>query len=386
MYDQPVPTATVIGSLESSGNPALDTTVISQIISLSTNTTAGGTTDNTVTVSQVTLDASGNATVPAGTEVALITLPAPATPGTPVVVPAAAVKNVPVLIFQGTTDVDVSLNDGATAGGPGAAVHQGATTPATGAQRVVVMGAGNSKVTIGDAKNTTLTLGTGNSTVVTGHGVDTVVAGLGNSTITGGNSDYSVVKLAAAASNYTVTTTTGHAIVTDNITHKVTDISKIQYVETAGSDALILASSNTEASIATMFQVAFGRTVDAAGLNYYYDMAKAGATEKQIADALVKSGEFLPHTLLDDQSFVNSLYQNTFGRNGETAGINYWLNATMFTFPVFRRTKIGPRPLSHRSAAWHTGGNACAARARSPRASARGRATARAGARRARPC
>jgi hypothetical protein len=36
----------------------------------------------------------------------------------------------------------------------------------------------------------------------------------------------------------------------------------------------------------------------------------------------------------------------------------------MFTFPVFRRTKIGPRPLSHRSAAWHTGGNACVARAR----------------------
>jgi vesicle-associated membrane protein 72 len=42
------------------------------------------------------------------------------------------------------------------------------------------------------------------------------------------------------------------------------------------------------------------------------------------------------------------------------------LEVTMFTFPVFRRTKIGPRPLSHRSAAWHTGGNACVARARFP--------------------
>jgi hypothetical protein len=238
MYDSS--TSEVTGALESSSNPALDTTLINQIITLTTNSTAGGTTDNTVTVSQVTLDASGNATVPAGTEVALINLPAPTAPDKPVVVPAAAVKNVPVLIFQGNTDVEVSLNDGATAGGPGAA-HQGATTPATGAQRVVVMGAGNSKVVIGDAKNTSLTLGTGNSTVVTGHGTDTVVAGLGNSTITGGNSDYSVVKLAAAASNYTVTTNAGHAIVTDNVTHKVTDISKIQYVQTADNDALILA-------------------------------------------------------------------------------------------------------------------------------------------------
>jgi len=325
MYDSS--TSTVTGSLQSSGNPALDTTVINQIISLTTNV-AGGASDNTVTVSQVSVDASGNATVPAGTEVALITLPTPSTPGGTVTIPSSAVKNVPVLIFQGDTDVAVSLDDGAVAGGPVAGVHaQGATTPATGAQRVVVMGSGNSKVTIGDAKNTTLTLGTGNSTVVTGHGVDTVVAGLGNSTITGGNSDYTVVKLAAAASNYTVTSNAGHAVVTDNITHKVTDIAKIQYVETAGSDALIFAKSTTEASIATMFQVAFGRTADAAGLNYYYDLAKAGATEKQIADALVKSGEFITHGLLDDQSFVNNLYQNTFGRSGETAGINYWLNA-----------------------------------------------------------
>jgi len=327
MYDSS--TSTVTGALQNSDNAALqDQALINTIISLTTNVTGTGPTDNTVTISQVNLDASGNSTVPAGTEVALITLPTPSTPGGTVVVNANVTKNVPVVIFQGNAAVDVSLDDGAVAGGPAAGAHaQGATTPATGAQRVVVMGSGTSKVTIGDAKNTKLTLGTGDSTVITGHGVDTVVAGLGNSTITGGNSDYTVVKLAAAASNYTVASTSGHAVVTDNITHKVTDISKIQYVETAGNDALIFAKSSAEASIATMFQVAFGRVADAAGLNYYYDLAKAGATEKQIADALVKSGEFITHGLLDDQSFVNNLYQNTFGRNGETAGVNYWLNA-----------------------------------------------------------
>lgn len=314
-------TTTVTGALQNSSNPAFDDqTVINEIINLTTNNT-GGASDNTVVISEVTLTAGATPTVPAGTEVALFTANQPAGSTDAVVVNATVTKNVPVVVFQGDAKIDATFNDGATAGGPGAA--QGATTPAT-AQRVVVAGSGDSKFTIADAKNTKLTLGTGHSTVVTGQGTDTVVAGLGNSTITGGNSDYAVVKLAGAASNFTVAATGGHAVVTDNITKVTTDIAKIQYVEVDGGDALIFAKSNTEASIATMFEVAFGRNADAAGLDEYYD---SGLTLKQIADKLVTLPEFATRLLLDDKAFVNTLYQNTFGRSGETAGVNYWLDA-----------------------------------------------------------
>lgn len=322
-------TTTVVGSLQSSNNPAFeDQTTVNEIIAL-TSPVTGGVPDTTVVIQQTTLTEGSSAPAPAaGTEIAVLTVTETATSGDAVVIGPTATKNVPVVIIQGTAKVDVTLNDGATAGGPAVtATAAGADAPVIGAQRVVVAGAGESKFTIADAKNTKLSLGTGNSTVVTGHGVDTVVAGLGNSTITGGNSDYSVVKLAGTASNYTVAAGTSGVVVTDKITGVTTKIEKIQYVEVAGGDALVFAKTATEASIATLFEVALGRTADAAGLDYYYDLAKDGATLSQIANALVKSAEFGPRALLDDTAFINSLYQNTFGRNGDSGGMTYWLGA-----------------------------------------------------------
>jgi hypothetical protein len=307
-------TSTVTGALQNSSNPAFDDqTVINEIITLTTNT-SGGAADTTVVISEVVVTPGTTPTVPAGTEVALLTINTPAN-GATVVLPATAVKGVPVVVLQGNANVDLTLNDGATQGAAGTSAG---ATAATGAQRVVVAGSGDTKVTIADAKNTKLTLGTGHSTVVTG---------MGNSTITGGNSDYSVVKLQSAASDYTVAASSGHAIVTDKVTGVTTDISKIQYVEVGGGDALIFAKSATEASIATLFEVAFGRNADAAGLDYYYDLAKDGATLSQIANAIVKSPEFATRNLLDDTSFVNSLYRNTFGRDGDAGGMDYWLKA-----------------------------------------------------------
>lgn len=317
----------VAESLQSSNNQAFqDTALVNEIIAIA-NTDAG-TPGSSVTVNETTLIEGTSAPAPAvGTEIALLNVTQSATSGDTVIISPVATKNVPVVIIQGSANVDITLNDGATAGGPAAATVAGADVPATGAQRVVVTGSGDTKVTIADAKNTKLSLGTGHSTVVTGKGIDTVVAGLGNSTISGGASDYSVVKLAGTASNYTVTTNAGHAIVTDKITGVTTDIAKIQYVEVGGGDALIFAKNATEASIASLFEVAFGRNADAAGLDYYYDLAKDGVTLNQIANALVKSAEFGPRALLDDTAFINSLYQNTFGRNAEAAGQAYWLDA-----------------------------------------------------------
>ncbi|MBY0240301.1 MAG: DUF4214 domain-containing protein [Burkholderiaceae bacterium] len=319
--------STVTEALQTSSNPTFsDAAAIKEIISLTTSNT-GGVSDTTVTFSEVIVTQGVETTVPAGTEVMLLSATQPTGSTAPVVLPASATKNVPVVVIQGNANIDLTLNDGTVQGADAVTTSTGATTPATGTQRVVVAGSGETKVTIADAKNTKLTLGTGNSTVVTGHGTDTVVAGLGNSTITGGASDYSVVKLAGAASNYTVAATNGHAVVTDKITGKTTDISKIQFVEVGGGDALIFAKNATEASIASLFEVAFGRNADAAGLDYYYDLAKDGATLNQIANALVKSAEFGPRSLLDDTAFINSLYQNTFGRNAEAAGQAYWLDA-----------------------------------------------------------
>jgi hypothetical protein len=280
---------------------------ISQILALSTASN-----DTTVRFDQTTPDADGNVTVPSGAEVVLVTTSD--TFQTTVKPPA----NAPVVIFQGRGGVIATINDGPS------------TVPAHDAgvvDRVVVGTAGNDQITVADARNTKVILGTGDSSVQTGSGVDTVEAGLGNSTIVGGDGDYAVVKLAGSATNYQVTVNNGHAVVTDNTTSKTTDITKIQYVQLDSGHALVFANDSVEGAIATLYHTAFGRDADAGGLDYWFDLGRAGASLSQIANAFVNSSEYASHLSETDTAFVQELYQNTFGREGEDAGVAYWVDA-----------------------------------------------------------
>ena len=226
--------------------------------------------------------------------------------------------NLPTVIFQGRGGVNVTVNDNVTT--PGA--------DQTKVDRVIVGSAGNDKIVVQDAKNTKIVLGGGDSSVTAGGGVDTVVAGLGNSTITGGTGDYTVVKLGGAASNYTVTTAqnNSHAVIRDVTTGKVTDVTKVQYVQLDNGNALIFAKSSVEAQVANLYHTAFGRTADAGGLDYWFDIARAGGSLKQISTSFVNSTEFTSlHSNETQTEFVQSLYHNTFNRVGEDAGVAFWL-------------------------------------------------------------
>jgi Domain of unknown function (DUF4214)/RTX calcium-binding nonapeptide repeat (4 copies) len=306
MYDSD--TSTVTTALHDANPTVFSDATIANILALTTKTD-----DTTVHFETVRPNASGNVTVGAGAEVVLVD---------PSAVKVTAnltgdAANAPVVIFQGRGGVNSTINDGTTV----------ASSNQTQVDRVVVGSAGNDKIVVADAKNTKIVLGSGDSTVQAGGGVDTVQAGLGNSTITGGSGDYTVVKLAGNASNYQVTSSNGHAIVKDVTTGKTTDISKIQYVQLDNGNALVFAKNSVEGQVATLYHTAFGRTADAGGLDYWFDLVKGGATLKQVANAFVNSSEFTaahPGTETNTD-FVQSLYQNTFNRAGEDAGVDYWL-------------------------------------------------------------
>ena len=305
MYDSETSTATT--ALTNANPVVFSQNTIDQILALTTKTG-----DTTVRFDTATPDASGNVTVAAGAEVVYVA--SSDTQSTIVKAPA----NAPVVIFQGKGGVIATLNDAA------------ATMPSgdqSKVDRVVVGSAGNDRIIVADAKNTQVILGTGDSSVQTGLGVDTVVAGLGNSTITGGSGDYAVVKLAGAATNYTVTVNNGHAVVTNNTTNKTTDISKIQYVQLDGNKALVFAKDSIEAQITTLYETAFGRTADAGGLDYWFDVGRGGASMKAIASAFTGSAEFAAVNNLSNTDFVKGLYQNTFGRAGEDSGVAFWVDA-----------------------------------------------------------
>ena len=309
MYDSDL--SVVTDALKNSNPVIFSDKTINDILRLTT-------TDNTtVRFDQVSPDVNGNVTVASGAEVVLVTS---SNTFTTTVKPPA---NAPVVIFQGRGGVIATIND-AAASIPSSSDHN-VLQPKV--DRVVVGTAGNDKITIDDARNTKIILGSGDSSVRTGNGIDTVEAGLGNSSIVGGSGDYAVVKLAGNASNYQVTAQNGHAIVTDMTTHKTTDITKIQYVQLDNGNALVFAKDSVEGQIASLYRVAFGRDPDAGGLNYWFDLGRAGASLKQIATAFTLSGEFAPVSSKSDLSFVEGLYQNTFGRSGEAAGLAYWLDS-----------------------------------------------------------
>lgn len=305
MYEETQSTVTT--ALHDSNSTVFSQSTIDQILALATKD------NDTVRFDKVGPDANGNVTVTSGAEVVLVTT---SDTFTTTVKPPA---NAPVVIFQGRGGVVATINDAAATVPSGDQSH---------VDRVVVGSAGDDKIIVADAKNTKIILGSGNSTVTTGHGVDTVEAGLGNSSIVGGNGDYAVVKLAGNAANYQVTTQNGHAIVTDMTTHKTTDISKIQYVQLDNGNALVFAKNSLEGQVSTLYHTAFGRDADAGGLDYWFDLAKAGATLKQISTAFVNSSEFAtahPGTETNT-AFIQALYQNTFSRAGEDAGVAYWLD------------------------------------------------------------
>ena len=300
-------TSTVTDALKSANSTVFSDATINAILALTTRAN-----DPKVTFTEAAPDANGNVTVSAGAEVVLVN--SSDTNQTEVRPPA----NAPVVIFQGRGGVVATLNDAA------------ATVPSSNqsqVDRVVVGSAGNDIIIVQDAKNTQIILGTGDSSVTTGYGVDTVQAGLGNSTIVGGSGDYAVVKLAGSPANYQVTVNNGHAIVTNQTSNKTTDISKIQYVQLDNGNALVFAKNSVEAAVSTLYHTAFGRDADAGGLDYWFDLARAGATLNQIADAFTHSAEFAPQAALSNNDFVQDLYQNTFGRAGENSGVAYWTDA-----------------------------------------------------------
>lgn len=302
MYE--VNPAAVSTALNASSATIYSASTIARIVSLTTQDNA------TTRFDQVSPDASGHVTVAAGAEVLLVG--SSDTAQTQLTVPTKA----PVVIFQGKGGVNVIFDDG-----PVVVPHPGGVT-----DRVVVGSAGNDNIVVADGKNTEIVLGTGDSTVVTGTGHDTVVAGLGNSTIIGGHQSHAIVSLRGTAADYTVAASNGHAVITDVATAKVTDITKIQYVQLDSGQALVFANDSTEAAISLLYSATFGRDSDAEGLQFYFESAKAGISLLQIADFFTKSPEYLALGARTDSQFVTELYHNTFDRAPDADGLIFWEN------------------------------------------------------------
>ena len=75
-----------------------------------------------------------------------------------------------------------------------------------------------------------------------------------------------------------------------------------------------------------LYQAAFDRTPDTAGLSYWIDIMDAGTTLLDVAGGFMGSAEFRSIDCANPTAaeFIAKLYLNVLGREGEAAGLVYW--------------------------------------------------------------
>lgn len=103
-------------------------------------------------------------------------------------------------------------------------------------------------------------------------------------------------------------------------------------VESAGkklSDLVTSFTTSTESvttvqPVIALYQAAFGRTPDTAGLQYWTQQVRNGALLNEVTQSFTQSTEFANVAGGSMNQLVTSLYQNTMGRAPDAAGLAYW--------------------------------------------------------------
>ena len=135
------------------------------------------------------------------------------------------------------------------------------------------------------------------------------------------------------AQNYSVNSLGGgsfevkHTVL--NVAPKIDDtlvnIQRLQFTDT--NIALDIAPNQTAGSVYMLYQATFNRTPDAAGLGYWIAQVDKGANIiTNVAASFVLSPEFVAKygSNPSNASYVDNLYQNVLHRAGESGGVAYW--------------------------------------------------------------
>ncbi|TXF96059.1 DUF4214 domain-containing protein [Massilia arenae] len=271
-------------------------------------------TPNNATIVANNVQASNNATISDAAGVDIVFVETSATERTNVNVTA----DIPAIFFQGAGGVNASIG---AAPAPSATGNSSAATVAgQDIERVVVGTAGADTITIVDGKNTQVIAGD-KDTVVAGSGWTHVVAAQGKSTVVG--NDKTIVEATGAEADFTIATADGKAVIVNTKTGVSVELTDVNYVQLNGTDALIFADNTKEAAVANLYHALLGRNADAAGLEYWFDVAETHESLHAIAGGFLGSAEYTSKDQTDAE-FIDALYAGLFGRDDAT-GAEYWL-------------------------------------------------------------
>lgn len=175
-------------------------------------------------------------------------------------------------------------------------------------------------------------IGCGDATYTFGVGTQILALAGGNAFIDGSNGINTVIvqdsnyfKLAVSTSLSGTNTST--QIWTNQGVSTLVNVDYLQFNDR--TIAINVGVGQSAGQAYRLYQAAFDRTPDTAGLSNWITQLDQGASLITIANAFMNSAEFaaIYGANLSNTALVNALYSNVLGRAGEAAGQAYWINA-----------------------------------------------------------
>jgi hypothetical protein len=191
--------------------------------------------------------------------------------------------------------------------------------------RNAIGGSGNNTL-IGNDLNNTLTGGAAGNTINGGGGDDFIVVP-GTGTIDGGTGLDTLV-LTGLRDSFTVTRTSSGFTIAAKASGKIRDtlagVERIRFSDTA----VALDTDGSAGTAYRIYQAAFDRKPDDAGLGYWIDKLDKGMSLVDVAAGFFNSAEFkaLYGASPSNTELINRLYQNVLHRAPEDSGFNYWMS------------------------------------------------------------
>lgn len=190
---------------------------------------------------------------------------------------------------------------------------------------------------IGSAGADTLIGYDGNDVINGGAGNDRIFGARGNDTIDGG-AGLDGVGYAGNLAGYSLTRTAAGVKVVDASGVEGTDmlvgVERVYFADTAV--ALDVDASSNGGKAYRLYQAAFDRTPDAAGVGFWMSALDKGMSLLAIAQGFIASPEYIKAygSNISNHDLVTKYYQNILHRTPEGAGLDFWVGALDKGTPV----------------------------------------------------
>ncbi|MDI3308221.1 MAG: DUF4214 domain-containing protein [Acetobacteraceae bacterium] len=197
-------------------------------------------------------------------------------------------------------------------------------------------GAGGQAIQAGNGPNH-IHGGSGDDTILGGAGSDWLAGGPGDNTIDGSQGvnilvfetarravtlDLAVGPPVTIVARLTAATVTGTATTSGETDH-FRNISDFGFAD----GRLVFNASDPAAEVMRLYDAAFGRAPDGAGLHAWTAALQAGTSPHDVAQGFASSAEFAArYGAPDDAGYVTALYRNSLHREPDTTGLNDWVN------------------------------------------------------------